>query len=233
MATSGSSSSSAPTPSPGEGELLIAPTAVGICGTDVEIFDGSLAYFRMGIASYPIVPGHEWTGTVVDVGSRRDRLRAGRPRRGRGRDRLRRVRALPRGPAAPVRAAHRDGHRPHGRRDGLADGLPGRVRAPRGASSRARRAGRADARSRCTPSGAGGWRASACWSSARGRSGCSSRSARAPRAPRRSSITDTREDRLTLAAALGFPPRGLRAVPRRRTQRWRRAPAPRPAAEPT
>jgi L-iditol 2-dehydrogenase len=58
-----------PDPTPGEGELLIAPTAVGICGTDVEIFDGSLAYFRMGIARYPIVPGHEWTGEVVDVGA--------------------------------------------------------------------------------------------------------------------------------------------------------------------
>jgi L-iditol 2-dehydrogenase len=55
-------------PTPAEGELLIAPTAVGICGTDIEIFDGSLAYFRMGLARYPIVPGHEWTGTVVDVG---------------------------------------------------------------------------------------------------------------------------------------------------------------------
>ena len=58
-----------PDPAPGEGELLIEPTAVGICGTDIEVFDGSLAYFRMGIAAYPIVPGHEWTGTVVDVGT--------------------------------------------------------------------------------------------------------------------------------------------------------------------
>ena len=57
-----------PDPTPAEGELLIAPTAVGICGTDVEIFDGSLAYFRMGLARYPIVPGHEWTGD-----GRRDR----------------------------------------------------------------------------------------------------------------------------------------------------------------
>src|SRR4051794_9196899 len=58
-----------PDPTPGEGQLLIEPTGVGICGTDIEIFDGSLAYFRMGLAEYPIVPGHEWTGTVVDVGS--------------------------------------------------------------------------------------------------------------------------------------------------------------------
>src|SRR4051794_35410491 len=55
-------------PAPGEGQLLIEPTAVGICGTDIEIFDGSLAYFRMGLAQYPIVPGHEWTGTVLEVG---------------------------------------------------------------------------------------------------------------------------------------------------------------------
>ena len=61
-------------PGPGEGELLIAPTAVGICGTDIEIFEGSLAYFRMGLAEFPIVPGHEWTGH--------------RRRRGRGRHRL-------------------------------------------------------------------------------------------------------------------------------------------------
>src|SRR3954469_8438754 len=58
-----------PDPTPGDGELLIAPTAVGICGTDVEIFEGSLAYFRMGIAQYPVVPGHEWSGEVVDVGA--------------------------------------------------------------------------------------------------------------------------------------------------------------------
>src|SRR3954467_3699229 len=57
-----------PAPAPGEGQLLIEPTAVGICGTDIEIFDGSLAYFRMGLAKYPIVPGHEWTGAGVEVG---------------------------------------------------------------------------------------------------------------------------------------------------------------------
>jgi L-iditol 2-dehydrogenase len=57
-----------PDPAPGPGELLIAPAAVGICGTDVEIFDGSMAYFRDGLAAYPIVPGHEWAGEVVDVG---------------------------------------------------------------------------------------------------------------------------------------------------------------------
>ena len=57
-----------PDPSPGPGDLLIAPSAVGICGTDVEIFDGSMAYFRDGLSAYPIVPGHEWVGEVLDAG---------------------------------------------------------------------------------------------------------------------------------------------------------------------
>src|SRR4051812_13699938 len=57
-----------PDPEPGPGDLLIAPAAVGICGTDVEIFDGSMAYFRDGLSAYPIVPGHEWAGVVVDAG---------------------------------------------------------------------------------------------------------------------------------------------------------------------
>src|SRR3954447_3317726 len=57
-----------PDPTPGPGELLIAPTAVGICGTDVEIFEGSMAYFRDGLAQYPIVPGHERTGEGVEGG---------------------------------------------------------------------------------------------------------------------------------------------------------------------
>ena len=75
---------------------------------------------------------------------RRRRLRARRPRRGGGGDRLRRVRALPRRPPAPVRAPDGDRDRAHGRRDGVAAGVPGRVRAPR-RSRRARRgAGRAD-----------------------------------------------------------------------------------------
>jgi L-iditol 2-dehydrogenase len=57
-----------PDPRPGPGELLIAPEAVGICGTDVEIFEGSMAYFRDGLAAYPVVPGHEWAGTVLETG---------------------------------------------------------------------------------------------------------------------------------------------------------------------
>jgi 2-desacetyl-2-hydroxyethyl bacteriochlorophyllide A dehydrogenase len=43
-------------------ELLIQPLACGMCGTDLELIDGSidLAYVR-----YPLVLGHEWVGRVV------------------------------------------------------------------------------------------------------------------------------------------------------------------------
>lgn len=52
-------------PRPGPGELLVRVASVGICGSDLEILDGHrpAPYVR-----YPIVPGHEWAGTVVETG---------------------------------------------------------------------------------------------------------------------------------------------------------------------
>jgi threonine dehydrogenase-like Zn-dependent dehydrogenase len=52
-------------PRPGPGEVLIRPEVVGLCGTDLEIVDGSIdpAYTR-----YPLVLGHEWSGTVAADG---------------------------------------------------------------------------------------------------------------------------------------------------------------------
>lgn len=50
-----------PVPEPGEGEVLVIPTCVGICGSDVELLSGLRPdeYVR-----YPVVPGHEWVGVV-------------------------------------------------------------------------------------------------------------------------------------------------------------------------
>ena len=47
---------------PGPGELLVEPDLVGLCGTDLEIIDGTIdpAYI-----SYPLALGHEWTGIVA------------------------------------------------------------------------------------------------------------------------------------------------------------------------
>lgn len=50
-------------PTPGAGEVVVAVDACGICGTDLHIVDGDFAP-----APYPIVPGHEFAGTVVATG---------------------------------------------------------------------------------------------------------------------------------------------------------------------
>lgn len=57
-------------PSLKPGEVLVRVSHVGICGTDLEILEGTLGYYRSGMARYPIVPGHESSGTIVTVGPR-------------------------------------------------------------------------------------------------------------------------------------------------------------------
>jgi 2-desacetyl-2-hydroxyethyl bacteriochlorophyllide A dehydrogenase len=58
-----------PDPVISTGYLLVRPTVVGMCGTDLEIIDGSIdpAYVRL-----PLVLGHEWSGVVVDAGTSTD-----------------------------------------------------------------------------------------------------------------------------------------------------------------
>jgi 2-desacetyl-2-hydroxyethyl bacteriochlorophyllide A dehydrogenase len=60
----------------GAGEALVEPHFVGLCGTDLEIIRGDLdpAYTR-----YPLVLGHEWSGRVVEVGTRVEGLAPGDP----------------------------------------------------------------------------------------------------------------------------------------------------------
>jgi 2-desacetyl-2-hydroxyethyl bacteriochlorophyllide A dehydrogenase len=52
-----------PEPTAGYKEVVIEVAAVGICGTDAHVFDGE---FEGTI--FPLVPGHEASGTVVAVG---------------------------------------------------------------------------------------------------------------------------------------------------------------------
>lgn len=52
-----------PTPTPGYKEILIETAAVGICGTDTHVLDGE---FEGTV--FPLVPGHEATGTIVALG---------------------------------------------------------------------------------------------------------------------------------------------------------------------
>src|SRR2546427_106234 len=53
-----------PDPTPKPDELVIRVGACGICGTDLHVVDGDSPLVR-----YPIVPGHEFAGEVVAVGS--------------------------------------------------------------------------------------------------------------------------------------------------------------------
>ncbi|GAA4385043.1 zinc-dependent alcohol dehydrogenase [Tsukamurella soli] len=50
-------------PSASAGELVIAPGAVGVCGTDLHLVVGDYPHGR-----FPVVPGHEFAGRIVEVG---------------------------------------------------------------------------------------------------------------------------------------------------------------------
>lgn len=56
------------TPAPADNEVLIRVKAVGICYTDVEMFNGTQPYFAMGLAHFPVILGHEWSGEIVETG---------------------------------------------------------------------------------------------------------------------------------------------------------------------
>jgi threonine dehydrogenase-like Zn-dependent dehydrogenase len=55
-------------PSLATGDTLVAPIYVGLCGTDLELFDGSMPYFAQGYATLPLQPGHEIAAIVVAGG---------------------------------------------------------------------------------------------------------------------------------------------------------------------
>jgi 2-desacetyl-2-hydroxyethyl bacteriochlorophyllide A dehydrogenase len=56
-------------PRPAAGQVMVDVHRVGICGTDVELFTGELAYFEQGKSRFPLRPGHEWCGVVSTVGT--------------------------------------------------------------------------------------------------------------------------------------------------------------------
>jgi 2-desacetyl-2-hydroxyethyl bacteriochlorophyllide A dehydrogenase len=60
-----------PDVSPGPREVVVAVAGCGICGTDLHILEGEFA------PTLPIVPGHEFAGEVVAIGSDVDELQVG------------------------------------------------------------------------------------------------------------------------------------------------------------
>jgi 2-desacetyl-2-hydroxyethyl bacteriochlorophyllide A dehydrogenase len=62
-----------PDPTPGPREVVVSVAACGICGTDLHIAEGEFA------PTLPIVPGHEFAGTVAALGAEVTELRIGDP----------------------------------------------------------------------------------------------------------------------------------------------------------
>jgi len=60
-----------PEPQPDAGEVLIRVQASGVCGTDIHILRGEY------LGDYPVIPGHEFSGVVEQVGAGVTRFAAG------------------------------------------------------------------------------------------------------------------------------------------------------------
>jgi 2-desacetyl-2-hydroxyethyl bacteriochlorophyllide A dehydrogenase len=58
-------------PTPGPRDVVVQVAACGICGTDLHILDGEFA------PSLPIIPGHEFAGTVAAIGTQVTELTVG------------------------------------------------------------------------------------------------------------------------------------------------------------
>ena len=56
-------------PVAGAGQVVVDVRRAGICGTDIELFTGQLAYFDQGKTRFPVRPGHEWCAVVSAVGT--------------------------------------------------------------------------------------------------------------------------------------------------------------------
>lgn len=55
-----------PTPIPNDDEVLVSVKAAGICGSDIP------RVYRTGTYSYPLIPGHEFSGVVTETGAKAD-----------------------------------------------------------------------------------------------------------------------------------------------------------------
>ncbi|MDQ6634343.1 MAG: alcohol dehydrogenase catalytic domain-containing protein, partial [Gemmatimonadota bacterium] len=62
-------------PAVGPEDVLVESRAAGLCRTDIEMMTGVFTDPRW--VRYPVIPGHEWAGTVVEVGANVDSVRQG------------------------------------------------------------------------------------------------------------------------------------------------------------
>lgn len=57
-----------PAPVAAPGDVVVDVQRAGICGTDIELFAGEMAYFDSGHTTFPVRLGHEWMGVVSAIG---------------------------------------------------------------------------------------------------------------------------------------------------------------------
>jgi 2-desacetyl-2-hydroxyethyl bacteriochlorophyllide A dehydrogenase len=62
-------------PAVGADDVLVASREAGLCRTDIEMMTGAFTDPRW--VHYPVIPGHEWAGTVVETGANVDSVRVG------------------------------------------------------------------------------------------------------------------------------------------------------------
>jgi 2-desacetyl-2-hydroxyethyl bacteriochlorophyllide A dehydrogenase len=62
-------------PAVGADDVLVESREAGLCRTDIEMMTGVFTDPRW--VRFPVIPGHEWAGTVVEVGENVDSVRVG------------------------------------------------------------------------------------------------------------------------------------------------------------
>jgi 2-desacetyl-2-hydroxyethyl bacteriochlorophyllide A dehydrogenase len=62
-------------PAIGPGDVLVKSHEAGLCRTDIEMMTGVFTDPRW--VRFPVIPGHEWAGTVVEVGANVESVEAG------------------------------------------------------------------------------------------------------------------------------------------------------------
>ena len=65
-------------PTAARGEVVVDVALAGICGTDSSLFHGDAERMRSTRNTYPLRLGHEWCGTISEVGDRVDSTWLGR-----------------------------------------------------------------------------------------------------------------------------------------------------------
>ncbi len=63
----GASYEDIPVPAPNEGEVLLKIHSTAICGTDIHIYAWN-GWAQANIKQVPLIMGHEFVGTVVELG---------------------------------------------------------------------------------------------------------------------------------------------------------------------